>query len=231
MAAPPNLDLLDRPVWHTLRTRHAQFARGSKNARIFRPDISPFAAPADDSPENLQALTGLIPEGGSVVIFRRHDIAIPGNTTVLDRGKGVQMVAKTSEFDPGDSSDIIALGSEYAEDMLALAGLTQPGPYEINTRLLGQFWGIVVDGRLAAMTGERMKLPGLTEVSGVCTHPDFRRRGYARRLSAHVARIIVERGETPFLHAFIDNHAAIGLYQSLGFETRCEVNLARIARA
>ena len=37
------------------------------------------------------------------------------------------------------------------------------------------------------MAGERFRFPGYTELSGVCTHPDFRGRGLARRLSATVA--------------------------------------------
>ena len=75
-----------------------------------------------------------------------------------------------------------------------------------------------VDGRLAAMAGERMKLTGFTEVSGVCVHPDFRGAGYARELSRLVAGRILARGETPFLHAFDNNTAAITLYESLGFQ-------------
>ncbi len=43
--------------------------------------------------------------------------------------------------------------------------------------------------------GERMHPPGYTEVSGVCTHPDFRGRGLARQLSAAVAMAIEARSE------------------------------------
>jgi len=77
-----------------------------------------------------------------------------------------------------------------------------------------------VGGQLAAMAGERMKPDGFTEVSGVCTHPDHRGRGYAGALSRIVAQRIVARGETPFLHAYADNAAAVGLYETLGFRIR-----------
>ena len=80
------------------------------------------------------------------------------------------------------------------------------------------------------MAGERMRFPGYTEVSGVCAHHDFRSRGLARRLSAHVARLILKRGETPFLHAWSTNHAAIALYESLGFRVRCPVNVVVLER-
>jgi predicted GNAT family acetyltransferase len=114
--------------------------------------------------------------------------------------------------------------------MLALAKLTQPGPFLARTPLMGTFIGIRIDGRLAAMAGERVRFPGYTELSGVCTHPDFRGRGLARRLSAAVAAGIEARGERPFLHAWSTNRAAISLYESLGFELRSEVNVALLER-
>jgi predicted GNAT family acetyltransferase len=80
------------------------------------------------------------------------------------------------------------------------------------------------------MAGERFCFPGYTEVSGVCTHPEFRGRGLARRLSTAVVTAIVARGEQPFLHAWSSNHAAIALYESLGFEVRTEVDVAVLER-
>ena len=72
-------------------------------------------------------------------------------------------------------------------------------------------------GQLLAMAGERLLLPGMAEVSGVCTRPDARGRGLAALLSRHVASEIVRRGEVPFLHAYAENHGAIRLYEALGF--------------
>ncbi|WP_246677360.1 MULTISPECIES: hypothetical protein [unclassified Mesorhizobium] len=43
----------------------------------------------------------------------------------------------------------------------------QAGPFTPEAPSLGDFWGIRVDGRLAAMAGERMKQPGCSEFSGV----------------------------------------------------------------
>ena len=53
----------------------------------------------------------------------------------------------------------------------------------------------------------------------------------ARELSALVATRIVERGETPYLHAYASNAPAIQLYESLGFKLRCAMHVAVIARA
>jgi predicted GNAT family acetyltransferase len=114
--------------------------------------------------------------------------------------------------------------------MIALAELTEPGPFRARTHELGQFWGIRREGRLVAMAGERMKLPGFTELSGVCVHPDWRGHGFARDLSAFVAGAIAARGETPFLHVFADNRAAIRLYEQLGFTARREMAIQAITR-
>jgi hypothetical protein len=81
------------------------------------------------------------------------------------------------------------------------------------------------------MAGERMKPDGFTEVSGVCTHPDHRGRGYAGALMRLVARRILDRGETPFLHAYASNTGAIALYETLGFTLRREVLMTRLSRA
>jgi predicted GNAT family acetyltransferase len=104
--------------------------------------------------------------------------------------------------------------------MVELAALTRPGPFLARTHTLGRFVGIRQSGRLVAMAGERFKLDGITEVSGVCTHPDWRGRGYAGLLSRIVATRIADRGEIPILHAFATNTAAIRLYGELGFVLR-----------
>ena len=114
--------------------------------------------------------------------------------------------------------------------MLALARLTRPGPFSARTHRLGAFIGVKLDGRLVAMAGERMKPDGFTEVSGVCTHPDHRGRGYAGGLMRLVARRILERGETAFLHAYESNIGAIALYESLGFRRRRTVILTVLKR-
>jgi predicted GNAT family acetyltransferase len=75
------------------------------------------------------------------------------------------------------------------------------------------------------MAGERMKPAGFTEISGVCTHPDARGRGYAGALMRIVAARIVARGETPFLHVYASNAGAIALYRTLGFELRQELTM------
>jgi len=101
--------------------------------------------------------------------------------------------------------------------MMALVKLTEPGPFAARTVELGTYIGIRSGGQLIAMAGERMRFPGFTEVSAVCTHPDHRGRGHGSALVRTLLRAIRHRGETPFLHIFSDNVRARALYQALGF--------------
>ena len=116
--------------------------------------------------------------------------------------------------------EILRLGQEDSPEMVALATLTKPGPFGRRTHELGTYLGIRCDGKLVAMAGERLKVPGYTEVSAVCTHPDHLGKGYARALMTEIMRGIREGGDIPMLHVRADNARAIELYERLGFRTR-----------
>ena len=128
------------------------------------------------------------------------------------------MVCNRRVRPPGDV-DIRALETDIA-DMVALAALTHPGPFRSHTYRFGTYLGIRVNGALAAMGGQRMHLPGYREVSAICTHPDFRGRGYARLIVARLVAMIFDEGLKPFLHVQAENTAAQALYATLGFAER-----------
>jgi predicted GNAT family acetyltransferase len=218
---------LDRPVWASLREQ-PQWALGDERARRFKPDINRFASAADDGAGSLAALAALVGPGDDAIYLAQvPPLEVPPGLEVAKAAQGVQMLA-TRRLDVDD--DVQVLGDADAPEMLALATLTEPGPFLPLTHKMGRFIGLRIDGRLAAMAGERMRFAGHVEVSGVCTHPDFRGRGLARRLSAAVTADLQRRGVQPFLHAWATNTAAIALYESLGFELRAMVNIAVLRR-
>ena len=225
--------LLDRPIWSTLNTHHSKFAIGGKGARRFAPNISPLASACDDSSESLMELAELVPIVGTLILLQVDPIVVPPGVDALTTATGVQMVLDhlTPVADVTCQEQIQRLTDDDIPAMLELAILTKPGPFETGTSSLGEFCGIKRDGQLVAMAGERMKMPGYSEVSGVCSHPSARGRGYARVLSATVAKRIVARGDIPFLHAYAANTAAIQLYETLGFSIRCNVNVAVLSRS
>jgi len=214
---------LDRPAWTALRTRQQALAQGEGRALRYDGDYAIFAATGDHAPPSLAALGALIGATGPAIVLQKDPLPPVPGTRVGKHRMGVQMVAET--LSGAADMDFLELGDADAAEMLALATLTEPGPFFAQTHRLGDFIGIRHEGRLVAMAGERMKPDGFTEVSGVCTHPGWRGRGYAGGLMRVVAERILARGETPFLHAYADNRGAIALYESLGFRLRCDVNV------
>jgi predicted GNAT family acetyltransferase len=225
--------VLDRPVWNALSGRQAEFAVGGARARCFAPEIGPLAGARDDDPESLAELAALVPPDRTLLLLQAERIALPAQLRAVTSADGVQMVARELTRSAATASDgrVEPLEARDVPAMVALATLTKPGPFGPRTACLGSFFGIKDGAKLVAMAGERMRHDGFTEVSGVCTHPDARGRGLARVLSAVVAARIVERGETPYLHAYASNTPAIRLYESLGFRLRRGMHVASIAVA
>ena len=220
---------LDQPVWSSLQDQ-PHWADGGALARRFKPDINRFAAARDDGADSLAALAELVRPGDDVVyLAQARPVVVPPGLVAVKAATAVQMVAARAV--EADEAGLQLLGDADAAEMLALATLTEPGPFLARTHTMGHFIGLRIGGRLAAMAGERMRFPGHVEVSGVCTHPDFRGRGLARRLSAAVTAAIQRRDAQPFLHAWTTNTAAIALYASLGFATRTTMNVAVLRRS
>jgi predicted GNAT family acetyltransferase len=222
--------ILDRPIWSALTTVHAGLARGTERAKRFAEDISPLASTPDDTVSSLAELANLIPAGDRIVMAQADPIPpLPGMHPILT-AVAVQML-----FDgPSPAAEgrhfVERLTAADGPEMFALATLTKPGPYAARAFLLGEYWGVKRDGKLIAMAGERLKQPGFTEVSGVCTHPDHQGQGLARELCLTLLTRIVGRGEQPYLHVFATNAMAINLYEKLGFHIRMTMNVAQLEK-
>lgn len=215
---------LDRPAWGALTRRQSGLAIGDGLARRFDPAFGPFAATIDDSPASLAALGALVAATGSVVLLQAEESPTPPGARVAFRSSAWQMLASPME-PASDEAGVVRLGEADATEMLDLARLTKPGPFNDRTHELGEFFGTRRDGQLAAMAGERIQPPGFVEISGVCTHPDHRGQGLAAALTRLVTRRIQARGETAFLHVMADNTGALALYEALGFVRRREMSV------
>ena len=221
-------DALENPIWASLTGRQAHLAVVEGRARRLRAPFGVFAAIGDASDESLADLSRLVGAHGEVGLVGVGEMpAVPG-AAVSGRAVLCQMIAR--ELAPTRAGfEVVALSCADAPQMLALARLTGPGPFFERTHELGAFIGVKVEGRLVAMAGERMRPPGHTEVSGVCTHPDHRGRGYAAGLAQRVGRRIVDRGERPFLHVHATNAGAIALYERLGYVRSRELAMTTLA--
>jgi ribosomal protein S18 acetylase RimI-like enzyme len=219
---------LDNPVLGSLTGPHRRLALVQGGAARYPADVSPFCAlPGQPGAADWADAARLVAPG-EMVLFPALGAAPPPDWEVLGSGEGVQLVA--DGLDAGPDGEAVTLGPADVPDILGLVERTKPGPFLPRTIELGAYLGIRRDGELVAMAGERMRPPGWTEISAVCTDPAWRGHGFASRLTRAVAAGIVARGDTPFLHAIATNVTAIRLYKELGFTHRRDIQFPRLRR-
>lgn len=215
---------LDTPVWHSLTTRHAHLAQGKPPVLRYPPEVSPFAAL--QTPDALEHLADVISADGNAVLWADSALPPPPGLERLTAFAVMQLVAE--DFHGVDDLEgVQPLTHADVPDILELTALTRPGPFGTRTIEMGDFVGVREDGKLIAMAGERMCLPGYTEVTAICTHPEYQGRGLARKVMSAAGKRVVAQGRIPFLHSLPDNEAALRVYASAGFEPRrmWQVNL------
>lgn len=223
---------LDRPIWTTLGSVHEAVSIGTAFARRFDPAISPLGAAVDESDESLADLGQLVALHGHLVVGQSGPpLPCPPGARITSFVEAEQMKLSAVAIRPRVTHSIELLGEQEVDEMLALAKLTNPGPFARGTPKLGIYLGVKSGGRLVAMAGERMRQPGFTEVSAVCTHPDFTGQGMAEAVCIALCERILARGERPFLHVFQSNAAAKRVYSRLGFEVCREIGVTILDRA
>jgi ribosomal protein S18 acetylase RimI-like enzyme len=218
---------LDNPIWFALTTEHQLLARSHGLARRYPPDVSPLAAlfqPTDDAFADLQHL---VSPGEHLALFTAGPLSVPGDWHV-DRSRWIdQMICEASLA--AQPVAPLPLGTTDIPEMLELTAATEPGPFLSQTIKMGSYYGIrASDGRLVAMAGERLQTSSFAEISAVCTHPEFRGRGYARALTTFLAAQIQAAGKTPFLHVKSENGAKV-VYEKIGFRLRAAIYLTVIS--
>lgn len=209
---------LDHPVRAALLGPHAHLAQRHGQALRYPPDVTVWNALPDEPDAAAWADLAALAGPGGVGAFAGAPPGPPPGWTSILCIPGVQLVDAGLRAEP--DPEAVRLGPADVPEMLDLVARTAPGPFAVRTIVLGSYLGIRRAGRLVAMAGERLHPPGWTEISAVCTEPEHRGHGLATRLVRAVAAGIRGRGETPFLHAAADNHAAVRLYESLGFVLR-----------
>jgi ribosomal protein S18 acetylase RimI-like enzyme len=225
--------ILDNMIWNAITTGNKDIAIKNDDVGCYLPEIAPFAGMKNFNDPNLKKLYEFIPANRSVAISSLnkmdHD---EGRWKLIQPMDITQMVYEHSVniFTTKNSQLIVPLSDEHVPQMIELTALTRPGPFLQQTIRFKNYFGIFIEGRLAAMTGQRMHPKPYMEVSAVCTHPDFRGLGYAKALMLHVMKIILDNSFTPFLHVLSNNINAIELYKTIGFRTRKQIFVDVIRR-
>jgi len=214
---------LDNVIWKALATCQTHLGTRNHSAARFFADVSVLGALAELTAEAYESLFALLHVNERVGLFLDETPQPSPWWKVVRSGPLLQMVhehAPAPENREGKEPVFLRLGEADVPEMLALTQLTKPGPFGRHTHEMGEYWGIRQNGKLIAMAGERLRLPGYTEVSAVCTHPDHLGHGCATALITMLVQRIRDRGEQPFLHVLPENTRAVELYEHLGFRKR-----------
>ncbi|RSN26032.1 GNAT family N-acetyltransferase [Amycolatopsis sp. WAC 01416] len=205
----------DDPAWESLTGPHAHFAEGFGQVLRYQVEVAPFFALPPEPDEGVWADVAALAGPGATVTVH-NALPVPDGWEILGRIAGVRLVDVSLEA--AEDPEAVLLGPDDVPEMLDLVERTKPGPFRKRTIELGTYLGIRRGGELIAMAGERLRPPGWTEISAVCTDPAYRGQGLATRLIRAVAAGIRARGERPMMHAAATNTSAIRLYRSIGFE-------------
>ena len=220
---------LDNPAWYALAETHRSFAIGNFALKRYQKNIVSFFAYDHAHKDAFLEADRITDVGESFFIIGDMPV-LPKNYDIESNLSCVQMICFEISDIPVADVTIDRLGEVFEEQMLTLINNVQPGYFLRGTRQMGDYYGIWQQDELVAISGERMRMNGLTEISAVVTHPEFAGRKYAQQLVAHVAKKNIEVGIIPFLHVAESNERAIGLYHKLGFSPRRLIPFWKIKR-
>jgi ribosomal protein S18 acetylase RimI-like enzyme len=212
--------ILDNPIYNALNSGNQYFSIGNENSKFFQPEVAPFAGLKTNSDNDFAALDRISPPESTFVIFTPERVSRPAPWKGIREMELLQMVYEGTTPPHKIDQDLIDLNAQHVPEMLALTQLTNPGPFLNQTIQLGNYTGVVSDGRLVAMAGQRQQPLPYIEISAVCTHPDHLGKGYASLLITEQIKRIILADAVPFLHVLASNQSAIKVYERLGFTTR-----------
>lgn len=220
------IHLLDNPIFNSLTGVDQRFNAGTNQFPYFIKEVAPFIGLENWDQDSQREMIQNIPKDRTWYLLIKEQVSFIEELNVLMTFPATQMVYAEKPAVEGSKSnyEIMSLSEENVQEMIALTALTRPGPFSERTIDFGNYYGIFLKGKLAAMGGERMHAEEFVEVSAICTHPDFRGLGLGKIITQFVTEKIYERGKTPFLHARADNQNAIEIYKKLGFEERAKMN-------
>ncbi|MBK1894743.1 GNAT family N-acetyltransferase [Chryseobacterium paridis] len=216
---------LDNPVYHSLNEYHEKFCLNFGDSKFYNPEVAAFGGSSDIGKEKDIAEYSKICD--DFLVFGAKPV---GNfKTELSRLVCHQYVLE-NKIELDITEDILLLKEENQTELLDFIKKFYPYYFKNRTPELGRYFGIFKDNKLVAVTGERMQMDDMTEVSAVITDTDYLGRGYAKQLVAFVSDKIFEDNKTPFLHVAETNTGAKKLYEKLGFFHRGTINLWGVKR-
>ncbi len=171
----------------------------------------------------------------AVTLYFTSPPQIPAGWEIVRAVELHQMVQETETPQPnpqGPTPEVVELTPSDVPEMSVVYTATRPGRTLCpRIQKLGQFLGIREEGKLVAMGGLRLHLPGYREITTVATLPEYEGRGYGTTIVRGLIERIRSRGDRPFLTVRNDNMRAIEIYRRLGFKERTLLYSRTIRRA
>jgi GNAT superfamily N-acetyltransferase len=220
---------LDNPFFSALDSLHAGIALRAGEVLRYPAEFAPFLGIPHADVALGGPLDSLVPAGESVLMLGVAPSTLPDGWA-LERFADLAQLTCDRELEVIDGPGIVELDERHHADVLALTALVYPHYFRPRTMALGRYFGMYVDGRLAAMIGERLGTHDAREMSAICTHPDFLGRGLARRLTAFLTNRTLQEGEQPFLHVAYANARAKALYERMGYRLRRDIPFFALRR-
>jgi GNAT superfamily N-acetyltransferase len=219
-------------VWNALHTVHAHFAVSRGTSVRYPADVVPLAALGDSTHSDLSPLEDLLAPDERVYLIGPQ----PQPTRKLHVGPPLHCFQMLFPLPPPSETNasevqILRMTPEDAPAMVALTDLAFPGFFRPRTNEMGAYYGIRVNGELLAMAGERLAVPGLSEISAVCTHPAHTGKGYARLLMNRLLNDHAKAGLKSFLHVSKTNARAAAIYDRMGFVVSNSASLWPVSRS
>ncbi len=216
-------ETLKNPVWYSLNESHNKFLIAYDGVQFYHPDVCIFGAFFDTN-KTAKALNEYAKIADKFFLVSENQIPIIDTNYVLLEKKidGCQMVLKNL-VDLKITETIVLLTKDYIDEIYDLIWLVMPGFYQKRGFEMGKYFGIFKDNKLVSITGQRMQTDDLIEVSGVVTHPNYTKRGYAKQLVTFTTKEILKEKKLPILHTNKGN-TAIPLYEKLGYKLTRDMN-------
>lgn len=215
---------LENPIWAALNSAQTHFNIPTGAARRYPPDVAPFLAVAEEgTPLSAEDLRDMHGDYYVLGVFP----TLPDGWSLQPVSNVLQMVYEGGPVQAPEHGAIRELASDDPQ-MVELTNVAFPGYFRTRTGLMGRYIGIHEQGRLISMSGERMDLGEMREVSAVCTHPEFTGRGLAKLLVLDCMHHMQQQGVRPFLHVGAANKRAQALYEALGFKPTREFKHAKV---
>jgi ribosomal protein S18 acetylase RimI-like enzyme len=118
---------------------------------------------------------------------------------------------------------VLRLTPRHAAEAVAFYAASYPASYFVPENLAhGPYLAIRDAHGIAAMAGVHVHSPAkrVTSLGNIATRPDARGRGYARRLTAALCRLLQAEADVIGLNVRADNAPAIACYRAVGFDVR-----------